>query len=194
MARRSSARTTGGHWRGRAAASGARPSSTYSWASPPPLSPDAPDFTRWGWLQDHPRLSPILEQLFAGEHHRADPSPRNPAFRLDHLNVHTHDAFPPSHLRGGNLHGGNNDLLREGSPDANPCRYFHKGADGRYSNGLVTVAYELYDTHCNGGGFGCLAYAHNPFCPLSSRWEAKSNASGKFKRQASCANAPSPEM
>ena len=58
------------------------------------------------------------------------PSPRNPAFRLDHLNVHTHDAFPPSHLRGGNLHGGNNDLLREGSPDANRAGIFTRARMG----------------------------------------------------------------
>jgi hypothetical protein len=39
-----------------------------------------------------------------------------------------------------------------------------------YSNGLVTVAFKLEDTFCNGGGFGCLAGSHKGHLPVPAAW------------------------
>jgi hypothetical protein len=78
---------------------------------------------------------------------------------------------------GGKLHGGNARLA-----GANPAMgavgsearqgqffseaiYYARGADGRFANGLTAVAWELEDTTCNGGGFGCLAGSHRMDTP-----------------------------
>ena len=81
----------------------------------------------------HPKILPIVEQL-CGEN-----------YRLDHLNVHTHVA---AGFQGGGLHGGHHPGGGSG---------FYQLLNGQqFLNGLISVTYELYDTHCNGGGFCCI--------------------------------------
>ena len=82
----------------------------------------------------HPLIVPILEQL-CGE-----------TFRLDHINVHTHDSMP-ERKQGGGLHGSNR-------PGRGLGLYHYN--NGQFYNGLTTVTFELEDTHCNGGGFCCI--------------------------------------
>ena len=79
-------------------------------------------------LMAHPKVVPILRELCG------------PHFRLDHINVHTHVAagYPGSSLHGGHSPGNGNGF------------FFHSG--GQMMNGLVSVTYELEDTHCNRGG------------------------------------------
>jgi len=56
------------------------------------------------------------------------------------------------------VHGGNGRLLNPARPHDLVTHYFARDPDsGAFANGLVAVAYELEDTICNGGGFGCLA-------------------------------------
>lgn len=121
----------------------------------------------WRDLLDLPTLSPILEELI-GNHGlrkalatraREDPSTRVlPTFRLDHINVHTHVG---NGFQGGVLHGG---WLGTGG-----CQFF-RYHDGDFYNGLVAVTFELYDSHANGGGFGCIPGTHKSNLPLPASW------------------------
>jgi hypothetical protein len=88
-------------------------------------------------LMAHPTVVPILQQLCG------------PRFRLDHINVHTHvaDGYPGSSLHGGHSPGNGNGF------------FFYSG--GQMMNGLVSVTYELEDTHCNGGGL-CVSMENVP--------------------------------
>lgn len=43
--------------------------------------------------------------------------------------------------------------------------YYARGADGRFASGLTAVAFELEDTTCNNGGFGCLPGSHRMGLP-----------------------------
>lgn len=81
----------------------------------------------------HPAVVPIIKDLCGGN------------FRLDHLNIHTHVG--PG-FKGGGLHGGHHPGGGSG---------FYELLNGsRFLNGLISVTYELYDTHCNDGGFCCI--------------------------------------
>ena len=91
----------------------------------------------------HPLIVPILEQL-CGE-----------TFRLDHINVHTHDSMP-ERKKGAGLHGSNR-------PGRGLGLYHYN--NGQFYNGLTTVTFELEDTHCNGGGFCCIPGARSPAPP-----------------------------
>ena len=84
-------------------------------------------------LIDHPLVSPILAQLCGA------------TFRLDHVNVH---ARPLKLHPGQTLHGGDNPGGGNG---------FYGFRNGSFTNGLVSVTYELEDTDMNpaGGGFCC---------------------------------------
>ena len=93
----------------------------------------------------HPLIVPILEQL-CGE-----------TFRLDHINVHTHDSMP-ERKAGAGLHGSNR-------PGRGLGLYHYN--NGQFYNGLTTVTFELEDTHCNGGGFCCIPGAR--CCPPAPR-------------------------
>ena len=70
-----------------------------------------------------------------------------PDFRLDHINVHAR----PATYKGGTLHGGSQP------GGGNGFFFFNNGV---FQNGLVSVTYELEDTHCNGGGFCCVPGSH----------------------------------
>ena len=81
----------------------------------------------------HPAVTPIIQQL-CGDN-----------YRLDHLNVHTHVA---AGFKGGGLHGSHHPGGGAG---------FYQLLNGaQFLNGLISVTYELYDTHCNNGGFCCI--------------------------------------
>lgn len=115
-------------------------------------------------LLDPPTVSPLLEEIYGG------PRPDGrPPFRIDHINVHTHGTFNKN-LAGGTIHGGNGRLLHPERPPELVTHYFERAADGTFANGLVTVAYELEDTVCNGGGFGCLAGSHKGPYPVPAAW------------------------
>ena len=115
-------------------------------------------------LVDHPLISPILDELYAGDNHRQLVDPTHPSetdsapmFRLDHINVHTHapadEAREEGWHRGGPLHAGNSRLIDPDTPREMHSCYFSYD-HGTFSNGLVSVSYELDDTVANGGGFG----------------------------------------
>ncbi|MDA0788114.1 MAG: phytanoyl-CoA dioxygenase family protein [Proteobacteria bacterium] len=118
----------------------------------------------WRDLLDLPGLSPILEQmigngpLLAARQGRAGEREPLPTFRIDHINVHTHIR---KGFKGAMLHG---DWKATGGSQ------FFRYHDGRFFNGLVAVAFELYDTHPNGGGFGCIPGTHKANLSLPGRW------------------------
>ena len=116
----------------------------------------------WRDLLDLPTLSPILEEII-GNHlvrraREAADRPALPTFRIDHINVHTHvkKGFP-----GADLHGG-----WEWTGGSQYSRYHN----GRFFNGLVSVSFELYDTHPNDGGFGCIPGSHKSNVGLPGHW------------------------
>ena len=116
-------------------------------------------------LLDVPVIAEILAEIYGGQ--RAGGLP---PFRIDHINVHTHGTFNKD-LAGGTIHGSNGRLLNPNRPHELVTHYFARDpATGAFSNGLVTVAYELEDTVCNGGGFGCLAGSHKGHYPVPEAW------------------------
>ena len=116
-------------------------------------------------LLDVPAVSPLLDQIYGGA-----PAAGLPAFRIDHINVHTHGVFNKD-LAGGTIHGGNARLLDPDRPRELQTTYFGRDPDtGAFDNGLVAVAYELEDTVCNGGGFGCLAGSHKSHYRVPKAW------------------------
>ena len=95
----------------------------------------------------HPKVTPIIKQL-CGEN-----------YRLDHLNIHTHVA---AGYKGGGLHGGHHPGAGAG---------FYQLLNGsQFLNGLISVTYELYDTHCNNGGFCCIPGSHKAGLVLPADW------------------------
>ncbi|NKB68996.1 MAG: hypothetical protein GKR89_18160 [Candidatus Latescibacteria bacterium] len=116
-------------------------------------------------LLDLPVVSQILEEIYGGARGSG-----LPPFRIDHINVHTHGTFNKD-LAGGTIHGGNGRLLDPQRPHELVTHYYSRDPDsGAFANGLVTVAYELEDTVCNGGGFGCLAGSHKGHYPVPEAW------------------------
>ncbi len=116
-------------------------------------------------LLDLATVSPLLEEIFGGPQ-----ASGLPPFRVDHINVHTHGVFNIE-LAGGIVHGGNGRLLDPTRPHELVTHYFERDpVSGAFANGLVTVAYELEDTVCNGGGFGCLAGSHKTPFPVPEAW------------------------
>ena len=121
----------------------------------------------WRDMLDLPTLSPILEELIGNhgrrktyeDRAREDPDVKVlPTFRLDHINVHTHIG---KGFKGGILHGG---WLGTGGSQ------FFRYHDGKFYNGLLSVTFELHDSHANGGGFGCIPGSHKANLPLPQRW------------------------
>ena len=112
----------------------------------------------WRDLLDLPAVSPLLEELIGNHERSVDADPARPTFRIDHVNVHTHirKGFP-----GGMLHGG---------WKATGGSQFFRYHDGRFYNGLVAVAFELFDTHPNDGGFCCIPGTHKANLPLPEQW------------------------
>jgi hypothetical protein len=116
-------------------------------------------------LLDVPALADILDEIYGGV--RAGGLP---PFRVDHINVHTHGTFNKD-FAGGTIHGGNGRLLNPQRAHELATHYFTRDAvRGTFANGLVTVAFELEDTVCNGGGFGCLAGSHKGSYRVPDAW------------------------
>ena len=55
---------------------------------------------------------------------------------------------------GSSLHGGG--LGNSGNHGGGGSQFF-RYQDGAFFNGLTVIAFELQDTHCNGGGFCCVS-------------------------------------
>ena len=125
----------------------------------------------WRALLDLPTLRPVLEALVGNHGFRAYRKRKHgdnilPTYRLDHINVHQHMAmgYPGMDLHGGwNTTGGS--------------QYF-RYHDGQFYNGLVVVAFELFDTHDNGGGFCCIPGSHKSNLPLPDGWREKGGDAG----------------
>ena len=116
-------------------------------------------------LLDVPTISPLLDEIYGGA-----PSGGMPAFRIDHINVQTYSVFNKD-LASGKIHGSNQRLTKPDWPDELHRIYFGRDPEtGAFQNGLVAVAYELEDTVCNGGGFGCLAGSHKSHLPCPEAW------------------------
>ena len=122
------------------------------------------DALHWGKayrdLLDLPHISPILEDLIGSAAGRgAEAAKRGiPTFRIDHINVHNrckgaNHPFFEEFYQGSSLHGGG--LGNSGNYGGGGSQFF-RYQDGRFFNGLFVVAFELQDTHCNGGGFCCV--------------------------------------
>ena len=116
----------------------------------------------WRELLDLPTLTPILEDII-GNHgvrvNRAERSmPYLPTFRIDHINVHTHVK---TGFEGSSLHGG-----WKGTGGSQFSSYH----DGRFYNGLVSVSFELFDTHPNDGGFACVPGSHKSNVRIPPAW------------------------
>ena len=117
-------------------------------------------------LLDVPTISPLLDEIFGGA-----PSGGMPAFRIDHINVQTYSVFNKD-LPSAKIHGSNSRLTKPDWPDELHRIYFGRDPEtGAFQNGLVVVAYELEDTVCNGGGFGCLAGSHKSHLPCPEEWQ-----------------------
>lgn len=116
----------------------------------------------WRDLLDLPTITPLLEEIIGNHETRRRRkqlgNEYEPTFRLDHVNVHTHIK---KGFQGGVLHGG--------WRGTGGCQFF-RYHDGRFYNGLVSVSFELYDTHANDGGFGCIPGTHKANLFLPEQW------------------------
>ena len=116
----------------------------------------------WRDVLDLPTLTPILEEIIGNhatrERRTGTGQPITPTFRLDHINVHTNVE---QGFAGGTLHGG-----WKGTGGTQFSSYH----DGRFYNGLVSVSFELFDTHPNNGGFGCIPGSHKSNLRLPDAW------------------------
>lgn len=129
----------------------------------------------WRAIMDLPMLRPILESL-VGNHalkrYRENKNGENflPTYRLDHINVHQHvtRGFPGMDLHGGWTAAGGSQFFR-----------YH---DGEFYNGLIVVAFELFDTAENGGGFCCIPGSHKANLPLPAAWAEKGGEAGGLLR------------
>lgn len=122
----------------------------------------------WRELLDLPTLAPVLEDII-GNHairngRRKATVDELPTYRLDHINIHTHVA---KGFTGGQLHGGWQ------STGGVQFSTYH---NGQFFNGLISVSFELYDTHPNDGGFACIPGSHKSNVPLPSSWRDLSKA------------------
>ncbi len=116
----------------------------------------------WRDVLDLDTLTPVLEEIIGNHAIRNARAAANrralPTFRLDHINIHTHvkKGFP-----GGHLHGG-----WQGTGGAQ----FSEFRNGRFYNGLVSVSFELHDTHPNDGGFCCIPGSHKSNVGIPREW------------------------
>ena len=121
----------------------------------------APSLLEWGGtyidLIDLPSISPYLETLLGK------------GYRLDHdyLNVVNENTKGKLYLHGGGQGaGGARDIV--GPTDGGQC--FYRYNNGRFFNGLVSVAFELNDVSTSSGGFACVAGSHKMNFPLPEDW------------------------
>lgn len=99
-------------------------------------------------LLDNARVTPILETILGAK------------FRLDHVYCDV--------IRGGlgpigaHLHGG--------ATPFDPSQYYHY-RDGKMSNGLTVVAYNLKDVNEGDGGFACVPGSHKSNFAFPAEWK-----------------------
>jgi hypothetical protein len=116
-------------------------------------------------LLDVPVIADLLDDIYGGA---GDDG--LPAYRIDHINVHTQGVFNKN-LAGGTIHNHNQRLQRPDRPPELQPLYFSRDAEtGAFRNGLVAVTYELEDTICNDGGFCCLPGSHKAHDPVPADW------------------------
>ena len=121
----------------------------------------APSLLEWGGtyidLIDLPAIAPYLETLLGV------------GYRLDHDYINVVNAEHPSKLYlhgGGQGAGGPRDVV--GPTDGGQCYYRYN--NGRFFNGLLTVAFELNDVTPSSGGFACVAGSHKGNFALPDEW------------------------
>jgi len=120
----------------------------------------------WRDLLDLDTLSPILEELIGDPNLMSTRKTNDdvecflpfPTFRLDHINIH---IYIDKNFKGCMLHGGP-------LGDTNGMFRYH---DGYFSNGLILVSFELYDTYPNDGGFCCIPGTHKSNIKLPDIWQ-----------------------
>ena len=115
----------------------------------------------WRDMLDLPNLSPVLEDIIGNHRLRRGLKQHGsdlPTFRLDHINVHTHvkKGFTGAYLHGGGIGTGGVQ--------------FSSYHDGYFYNGLISVTFELFDTHPNDGGFCCIPGSHKANLALPQQW------------------------
>ena len=109
------------------------------------------DLLNWGQpyldLIDHPRVLPYLEELVGTD------------LRLDHVYLDIiRSGLSPI---GASLHGG----MTPGS-----STHFYRYHNGRMTNGLTVVAYNLEDVGPEDGGFGCVPGSHKSNLAFPAEW------------------------
>lgn len=116
-------------------------------------------------LLDVPVISEMLDEMYGG------PQPNGlPAFRIDHINIHTHGVFNKE-LAGGTIHNCNQRRIDPGRPRELQILYSEcEPESGAFENGLIAVAYELEDTVCNDGGFCCIPGSHKANFGVPPDW------------------------
>ena len=116
----------------------------------------------WRDLLDLPTVTPLLEDMIGNHAVREGRATRGlpylPTYRIDHINVHTHVK---KGFAGAVLHGG-----WKGTGGSQFTGYH----DGKFYNGLVSVSFELFDTHPNDGGFGCVPGSHKSNFAIPGSW------------------------
>lgn len=121
----------------------------------------SPSLIEWGGtyidLIDLPTIAPYLETLLGT------------GYRLDHdyIKIDCEERSHKLYLHGGGQGaGGPKDVV--GSTDGGQC--FYRYNNGRFYNGLVSVAFELDDVEPSSGGFACVAGSHKMNFPLPEEW------------------------
>ena len=122
----------------------------------------APSLLEWGGtyidLIDLPTIAPYLEALLGV------------GYRLDHDYINVINAEHPSklYLHGGGQGAGGGPRDVVGPTDGGQCYYRYN--NGRFFNGLLTVAFELNTVAASSGGFACVAGSHKGNFPLPNEW------------------------
>ena len=121
----------------------------------------SPSLLEWGGtyidLIDLPRIAPYLETLLGV------------GYRLDHdyLKIESKGSKHTLYLHGGGQGaGGPRDIV--GPTDGGQC--FYRYNNGKFYNGLVSVAFELSDVSPESGGFGCVPGSHKMNFALPEEW------------------------
>ncbi len=129
----------------------------------------SPSLLEWGGtyidLIDLPTITPYLETLLGV------------GYRLDHdyLKIENADSQHTLYLHGGGQGaGGARDIV--GPTDGGQC--FYRYNNGKFYNGLITVAFELSDVSPESGGFACVPGSHKMNFALPEEWRISKTQAG----------------
>ncbi|MCY4096124.1 MAG: phytanoyl-CoA dioxygenase family protein [Gammaproteobacteria bacterium] len=129
----------------------------------------SPSLLEWGGtyidLIDLPTIAPYLETLLGV------------GYRLDHdyLKIENADSQHTLYLHGGGQGaGGARDIV--GPTDGGQC--FYRYNNGKFYNGLVTIAFELSDVSSESGGFACVPGSHKMNFALPEEWRISKTQAG----------------